>query len=110
MSLAALVIRFAYFLDTSVSYRRLKEAARTLLEYPHSKIKFYFDIFMVFLVVLSVLCLLYEVKHPDESILEWIIQGSLFIFIFKLSSSFSIPLLQGNASTLNAIPANATHQ
>ncbi|WP_041962179.1 potassium channel protein [Sulfurospirillum cavolei] len=90
MSLVALVIRFAYFLDTSVSYRRLKEAARTLLEYPHSKIKFYFDIFMVILVVLSVLCLLYEVKHPDESVLEWIIQGSLFIFILEYLLRFWI--------------------
>lgn len=40
VSLVALVIRFAYFLDTSVSYRRFKEAARTILEYPHSKIVF----------------------------------------------------------------------
>lgn len=62
-----------------------------LLEYPHSRLKFYFDIFMVFLVVISVLSLLYEVKHPDESaVLDWIIQISLFIFIFEYLMRFWI--------------------
>ena len=60
-----LLIRFAYFLDSSKKYHRVKNFIRMLLEQQNSKLKFYFDIFMVLLVICSVLVLLYEVKHPD---------------------------------------------
>lgn len=78
------VVRFAYFIEGWTPYRRVKEFARMLLEYQNSKLKFYCDIFMVFLVVFSVLSLLYEVKNPDESpLLDLIIQSSLVIFIIE---------------------------
>jgi voltage-gated potassium channel len=89
--IVSLVIRLAYALDGSAYYRRSKEFGRMLLEYSNSKLKFYFDIFMVSLVVVSVLSLLYEVKHPDESaILDWIIQCSLYVFIFEYLMRFWI--------------------
>jgi len=85
------VIRFAYFIDGWSAHRRLKEFVRTLLEYQHSKLKFYCDIFMVLLVVFSVLSLLYEVKHPDESpFLDLVIQISLVIFIIEYLMRFWI--------------------
>lgn len=85
------VIRFAYYLEGCASYRRAKEFGRMLLEYPHSRLKFYFDLFMVFLVVISILSLLYEVKHPDESaLLDWIIQSSLIVFIIEYLMRFWI--------------------
>ena len=62
-----------------------------LLEYPHSKLKFYFDIFMVILVVVSVLFLLYEVKHPEEMpYIDAFIQFSLIVFIIEYLLRFWI--------------------
>ena len=84
-------VRFAYFLEASARYHRTKEFARSLLEYSHSKLKFYFDLFMVFLVVMSVLVLLYEVKHPDgHPYLDAIVQFSLIVFIIEYLLRFWI--------------------
>lgn len=81
---ATLIIRFAYFIDSSKRYHRLKEFTRKILEHPNSKWKFYFDLFMVFLVVGSVLFLLYEVKHPEgHPYLDGFIQFSLVVFILE---------------------------
>jgi len=89
--LTSLFIRFAYYLDASAHYHRAKEFCRTLLEYQHSKLKFYFDIFMVILVVISVLFLLYEVKHPDgHPYLDAFVQFSLVIFIIEYLLRFWI--------------------
>ena len=45
-------------------------------------LKFYLDIFMVILVILSVLFLLYEVKNPEgHPYMDAFIQFSLIIFI-----------------------------
>lgn len=55
-----------------------------LLEQQNSKLKFYFDIFMVILVICSVLVLLYEVKHPDgHPYLELFVQFSLIVFVIE---------------------------
>ena len=82
--IATLLVRFAYFLDSSKRYHRVKDFARNVLEYPNSKIKFYFDIFMVILVILSVLFLLYEVKNPEgHPYMDLFIQFSLVIFIIE---------------------------
>ena len=76
------LLRLAYILDGSKSYHRLKDFTRKILEHPHSKWKFYFDIFMVFLVVLSVLFLLYEVKNPEgHPYMDAFIQASLVILV-----------------------------
>ena len=83
------LLRLAYILDGSKSYHRLKEFTRKILEHPHSKWKFYFDIFMVILVVLSVLFLLYEVKNPEgHPYMDAFIQASLVIFILEYLARF----------------------
>ena len=82
--IATLLVRFAYFLDASKRYYRTKDFCRNFLEYPNSKLKFYFDIFMVILVILSVLFLLYEVKNPEGyPYMDAFIQFSLIIFIVE---------------------------
>lgn len=87
----SVIARLAYYLETSARYSRTKEFCRTFLEYQHSKLKFYFDVFMVTLVLISVLLLLYEVKHPDElSFSNAFIQISLVIFIIEYLLRFWI--------------------
>lgn len=82
--ITTLLVRFAYFLDASKRYHRVKDFCRNFLEYPNSKLKFYFDIFMVFLVVTSVLFLLYEVKNPEgHPYMDAFIHFSLIIFIVE---------------------------
>ena len=66
MKLADLVVRFAYWLEESSRYRRFKQAAYDLLENPHSRIRPYFDLFMMVLVLTSVFILLYDVRHTPE--------------------------------------------
>ncbi|MDD3342410.1 MAG: NAD-binding protein [Sulfurospirillaceae bacterium] len=80
----SLLVRFAYFIDSSKRYRRTKEFCRTFLEHPTSKLKFYFDLFMVVLVILSVLFLLYEVKTPElHPFMDFFINASLVIFVIE---------------------------
>ena len=80
--IVSLLVRLAYFVDSAKRYRRAKEFCRTLLEHPTSKLKFYFDIFMVILVILSVLFLLYEVKNPElHPFMDFFINASLIIFV-----------------------------
>ena len=59
--LAKLIVHTAYFLETSSSYRNAKLFFYNLLENPDSRIKSYFDIFMICLVLCSVFLLIYEV-------------------------------------------------
>ncbi|AHJ13621.1 ion transporter [Sulfurospirillum multivorans] len=89
--LTSYCVRFAYFLEASARYHRAKEFCRMVLEHQHSKLKFYFDIFMVALVVISVLFLLYEVKHPDgHPFLDAFVQFSLVVFIMEYLLRFWI--------------------
>ena len=59
--LTRLIVYFAYFLKSSPYYRNTKLFFYNLLENPDSRIKSYFDIFMICLVLLSVFLLIYEV-------------------------------------------------
>lgn len=80
----SLLVRFAYFADSSKRYRHIKDFFRTLLDQQNSRLKFYFDIFMVILVVLSVLFLLYEVKNPlGHPYIDIFVQVSLIIFVIE---------------------------
>jgi len=65
--LTRLIVYFAYFLKTSAGYRNTKLFFYNLLENTNSRLKSYFDVFMVILVLLSVFLLVYEVgKIPSE--------------------------------------------
>ncbi|MGZ8162026.1 MAG: NAD-binding protein [Methylobacter sp.] len=89
--LTRLIVYFAYFLKTSRRYQRVKLFFYNLLENPNSRLKSYFDIFMICLVMLSIFLLIYEVDNkPDESevlfehcviglfIVEYLLRGWLY--------------------------------
>ncbi len=61
---ARLLVHIAYFLDTSIRYRNTKRFFYDLLENHDSRMKAYFDVFMIGLVMLSVVVLIYEVDTP----------------------------------------------
>lgn len=61
--LTRLIIYLAYGLKTSKHYQYIKTFFYNLLENPHSRLKSYFDIFMILLVISSVSILLYDVEH-----------------------------------------------
>jgi len=59
--LTRLIVYFAYFLKSSLYYKNTKLFFYNLLENPDSRIKSYFDVVMICLVLLSVFLLIYEV-------------------------------------------------
>ncbi len=63
MNLKKRLLRFAYRLEASEKYKRTKASVATLLNDPTSKSKKYFDYFMIFLVLSTVLILILEIKH-----------------------------------------------
>jgi voltage-gated potassium channel len=84
--LTRLVIYFAYFLKTSKRYQSTKLFFYNLLENPNSRLKSYFDVFMICLVMLSVFLLIYEVDHQlgeGEVLFEHCVIG-LFIVEYLL--------------------------
>jgi voltage-gated potassium channel len=79
--LSKLVIYCAYFLKSSVSYNRGKKFFYRLLEASDSRLRKYFDIFMIFLVMLSVSVLVYHVEHKITQVGEYLEQGVVLIFV-----------------------------
>ncbi|MGZ4978597.1 MAG: NAD-binding protein, partial [Methylobacter sp.] len=74
------------FLKASKRYQRAKLFFYNLLENPNSRLKSYFDIFMICLVMLSVFLLIYEVDHKfgeGEVLFEHCVIG-LFIVEYLL--------------------------
>ncbi len=65
--LIRLIIYLAYFLKTAAVYRQCKDFFYNLLENPQSRAKYYFDLFMIVLVLLSVFLLIHEVKSEQLS-------------------------------------------
>lgn len=60
---AKLIVSFAYFLDSSKNYKRAEDFAYDILENPKSKIKPYFDASIIFLVLITVSILIYDISH-----------------------------------------------
>jgi voltage-gated potassium channel len=54
------LVYLAYFLNNSFRYQRTKRFFYDLLENPDSRMKSYFDVFMIGLVVFSIILLIYE--------------------------------------------------
>ncbi|MES9936038.1 MAG: potassium channel protein [Sedimenticola sp.] len=63
MSFARYVVQRCYALEDSDRYKKVKRFFYDLLENPRSRIKPYFDIFMILLVLSSVYLLIYEIKE-----------------------------------------------
>ncbi len=79
--LAKPLVYFAYLLKTSLYYQKSKRFFYNLLENPQSKIKSYFDISMICLVMLSVFFLVYSVEHKLSQIGEFFEQFVVTVFI-----------------------------
>ncbi|MGR9046787.1 MAG: NAD-binding protein [Gammaproteobacteria bacterium] len=79
--LTRLIVFLAYLLKTSERYRRAKRFFFNLLENPQSKLKSYFDIFMIGLVMISIFDLIYEVDHGISVATETIEYVVVVIFV-----------------------------
>lgn len=77
------IVYFAYFLKTSKKYTQVKRFFSNALENSQSRMKSYFDIFMVCLVMLSVFLLVYNVEHSLNKAEEFFEQCVVFIFIIE---------------------------
>jgi len=78
---AKTIVYFAYLLKTSVYYKHSKLFFYDLLENPQSKMKSYFDVFMICLVMLSVFFLVYSVEHELSEAGEFFEQCVVTVFI-----------------------------
>ena len=88
--LAKLIITFAYFLDSSKNYKKIKGFAYNILENPKSRIKPYFDAFIIFLVLLTVSILIYDIAHHLPYYFETIENIAVSIFIVEWLGRFWI--------------------
>ena len=66
--LSRFVIYLAYYLKASVQYQQSKRFFYNLLENTDSRMKTYFDVFMIGLVMFSIILLIYEVDTPLTSL------------------------------------------
>lgn len=64
MKLSQILIDFAFLLEGSEKYKRVKLFFKNLLENEDYKYKRYFDYFMIFLILSSVVIIIEEVKTP----------------------------------------------
>ena len=71
-----LLVRFAFVLQGSVTYRHVKQFFRDILNNPEYSYKKYFDSLMIFLILTSVGILVYEVRH---SVPEWMIIYDIYV-------------------------------
>jgi voltage-gated potassium channel len=78
---ARAIVYFSYFLKRNKQYTQTKQFFFNLLENPESKMKSYFDAFMICLVMLSVFFLVYSVEHTLNDASEWLERFVIFVFI-----------------------------
>ncbi|MFA5983748.1 MAG: potassium channel protein [Methylococcaceae bacterium] len=83
------LIYFAYFLKTSTRYQNLKKFFYNLLESPDSRLKSYFDVFMIGLVILSVFLLINEVSGAIDYV-DWYEQCIVSLFVVEYLLRFWI--------------------
>ncbi len=88
--LARLIISFAYFLDSNKVYKGAKGFIYDLLENPRSKIKSYFETFIIILVFLTVGILIYDIGHHVPYHFEVIENFAVTVFIFEWLGRFWI--------------------
>ena len=74
MSLSRYLVQFCYELEDSTRYKRSKQFFYDLIENPRSRMRPYFDLGMILLVISSVYLIIYEVRHDLGTfgrIFEW---------------------------------------
>lgn len=81
--LTRLLVYCAYALKTSEGYQHAKQFFHNLLENPHSRLKSYFDVFMIGIVILSVFLLIYAVSQSQIQQVEWYERAIVGLFIVE---------------------------
>ncbi len=83
MSFKKRLLTFSYTLEASKRYKRIKALAFELLEEQTSSKKRYFDIFMIFLVLTTILILILEIKHTLPPLVYTYEMFAVLIFIIE---------------------------
>ncbi len=82
-----IILKIAFFLHHSKGYKRTKRLFYNFLQNPDYIYKRYFDMFMIFLILVSVVILVYEVKNPVP---EWIDDFDVYAITAIFASEYII--------------------
>ena len=88
MSLKKRLLKLSYALEASKRYKNAKALAFEILEDQTSVKKKYFDIFMIFLVLTTILILILEIKHTLPPLVYLYETIAVFIFILEWLGRF----------------------
>ncbi len=77
--IAKSLVNFSFFLEESKRYNKIKKFFRNLLENHNYKYNKYFNYWMIFLIISSVIIIIDEVKHPIE---HWLLFYDMYIVTF----------------------------
>ncbi len=83
MSIKEQILRLSYFLASSRKYREVKKRVYRLLNDPTYPQKRYFDYFMIFLVLSTIMILILEIKNDLPAWVYWYEAVAVFIFIIE---------------------------
>ena len=83
MSLKEQILRLSYFLASSRKYREVKKRTYRLLNDPTYPQKRYFDYFMIFLVLSTIMILILEIKNDLPAWVYYYEAVAVFIFIIE---------------------------
>ena len=70
------LVDFAFFLEESPKYKKIKGFFYDLLQNDEYKYKRYFDYFMIFLILSSVVIIIEEVEHP---LFKWLVFYDIYV-------------------------------
>jgi voltage-gated potassium channel len=82
------LISLAYKIDTSINYKKFKEFTYNILENKDYKYKKYFDFMMIFLVLSTVMILIFEVNNQEIELLDNYEFFAIVIFIIEYVGRF----------------------
>ena len=91
-----ILLSFALFLHSSKQYKTIKDFIRDILNNPNNPYKKYVDITIIFLIITSVVILIYEVKNPVP---EWLDIYDIYFVSFIFSIEYLLRLWVHNDMT-----------
>ncbi len=84
-----ILLSIALWLHASKRYRKIKNSIREIFTNPNNPYKKYVDITIIFLIITSVVILIYEVKHPVP---EWLDIYDIYFVSFIFSIEYLLRL------------------
>jgi voltage-gated potassium channel len=91
-----ILLSFALFLHASKKYKKIKNFIHDILNNPNNPYKKYVDLSIIFLIVTSVVILIYEVKNPVP---EWLDIYDIYFVSFVFSIEYLLRLWVHNDVT-----------